>query len=565
MKSYLGQKVTQSLRTLGFDYSGEILFSKPKEEKFGDLSTNIALILAREKQSDPRQLAEQIIGQLSLEANLISKMEIAGGGFINFFFSPNYLYARLGDILAHPGSYGKHDFGKQRKVNVEFVSANPTGPLSIGHGRQAVLGDVLCRLFENAGWNVTREYYFNNAGEQMKRLGESIRLRYLELLGEAVEFPEKHYEGEYIKDIARVIKDEHGAAWRENSLEPFKAVGEEILFHNIKEVLRRMDLQFDTYFNEDALYKEGKIERLLHTLREKNLTYEKDGATWLKTSEFEYAHGAKAEADKVIVKSSGEPTYRLPDIAYHLTKFERGFDRIIDIFGADHIAEYPDVLAALKALGCDTSHVHVVIHQFVTLIKSGEILKMSKRKANFVTIDELLDTLGKDVFRYFLVMRSHHSHLNFDLELAIRQTMENPVFYVQNAHARICSIFSKAKTNGLDTAQILHADLALLQAPEEKDLIQKLLDFPELTQRLAEILEVHPLTTYLEELAALYHRYQTAGKKDEKLRVITQNRNLTLARLAVCHAVRIVIARGLHLLGVSAPEYMSRETEETEA
>lgn len=561
MKNYLTDQLKKALSSLSIIYNDDIIFTRTKDEKFGHLATNLAMLLAKSHNISPRELAQQIVSHLQLNPELVTKAEIAGGGFINFFFSPIYLYAQFNEIQKNLTHYGSHTFGNSKKVNIEFVSANPTGPLSIGHGRQAVLGDVIARILSNAGYKVTREYYFNNAGVQMKKLGESVRLRYLESLGEKVEFPEKHYEGEYIKEIAQKIYNEHKEAWRNFDFVPFKNVAEELLFDEIKKVLKRLGLEFDVYFNEDTLYKNGNIERLVHAFKEKQLTYEKEGAVWLKTSTFEYEHGSRSENDKVIIKSTGEPTYRLPDMAYHVTKFERGFDIIIDIFGADHIAEYPDVLAGLKALGYDTSHVRVLIHQFVTLVKEGEILKMSKRKANYVTIDELLDTLGADVFRYFLIMRGHQSHLNFDLELAVKDTMENPVFYVQNAHARICSIENKAVSKGYNPADTDKANLQLLTAPEEKEIIQKLLEFPDLTQRLAAVLEAHPLTTYLEEVAGLYHRYQTAGKKNDTLRVITQDRELTMARLALCQATKAVIRKGLYLLGISAPTHMARDEE----
>ncbi|MBL7960283.1 arginine--tRNA ligase [bacterium] len=561
MKMYLSDQLKNALSSLSIPYDGDIIFTRTKDEKFGHLATNIAMMLAKAQNINPRELAQQIVSNLKLNPELVTKAEIAGGGFINFFYNPNYLYTQLGIIQKNIEQFGAHTFGQSKKVNVEFVSANPTGPLSIGHGRQAVLGDVISRILSNAGYHVTREYYFNNAGVQMKKLGESVRLRYLELLGETIEFPEKHYEGEYIRDIAQAILNEHKDSWKNFDFVPFKSAAEEILFDEIKKVLKRLNIKFDIYFNEDTLYKNGNIEKLVTAFKEKQLTYEKDGALWLKTSTFDYEHGSKAENDKVILKSTGEPTYRLPDMAYHVTKFERGFDFIIDIFGADHIAEYPDVLAGLKALGYETAHVRVLIHQFVTLLKEGEILKMSKRKANYVTIDELLDTLGSDVFRYFLIMRGHNSHLNFDLELAVKETMENPVFYVQNAHARICSIENKAISKGFNLSDSANANLAQLSADEEKDLIQKLLEFPDLTHRLALVLEVHPLTTYLEELSGLYHRYQTAGKKNDALRVITSNHDLTLARLALCQVTKAVIAKGLHILGVSAPTFMTREEE----
>lgn len=563
MKNYLSRILIDSLHKMNMTYEEPIQFNKPKSKDNGDLSTNLAMLLARTCRKNPRDLAQQICDGLDYDSRLLSKAEIAGAGFINFFFNVNYLQEQLRAILDQQDTYGQHTAGFGKRVNVEFVSANPTGPLSIGHGRQAVLGDVLCRLFENAGYDVTREYYFNNAGLQMKRLGESVRLRYLEQTGEPVAFPEGLYEGEYITDIAAKIREEFGDDKKQEDGSFFRNYAESMLFANIQRDLKNIRLEFNVFFNEDTLYKEGRIQRLIGAFRDKGLVYEKENALWMKTSLFEYDKSHQPEADKVIVKSSGEPTYRLPDMAYHITKFERGFDIIIDIFGADHIAEYPDVLAALKTLGYDTSRIRVLIHQFVTLMKEGELLKMSKRKANFVTIAELVDLLGADVFRYFLVMRSHNSHLNFDLELAVKHTMENPVYYVQNAHARICSIEKKAAEKGMDVDSSIHdADLTLLKADEEIQIIHKLLEFPELTLRLVQALEVHPLTTYLEELAGLYHYYQTAGKKDERLRVITSDKALSASRLALCRAVRITVARGLGILGVEAPAYMSRDEDE---
>ncbi|MBX7151515.1 arginine--tRNA ligase [bacterium] len=561
MKAQLESMIRKTLSSMGIQYTGDIVFTRTKDKKFGDVSTNIAMVLAKIERKNPKAVAQDIVDRLTLDSSLIEKAEIAGSGFINFFFGKNYLFSEIKVILEQGERYGSHTAGNGKRVNVEFVSANPTGPLSIGHGRQAVLGDVISRIMENGGYNVTREYYFNNAGMQMKRLGESVRLRYLELLGETITFPEKHYEGLYIIDIAKQILDEHGDSWRDKDYLPFKKVAEDILFANIRQVLKRIDLEFDVYFNEDSLYQNGKIESLVQTFKDRQLAYEKENALWIKTSEFKYDQGQKAENDKVIIKATGEPTYRLPDMAYHINKFERNFDLMIDIFGADHIAEYPDVLAALKALGYPTERVHVIVHQFVTLSKEGEILKMSKRKANFITIDELVDLLGSDVFRYFLIMRSHHSHLNFDLELAQKETMENPVYYVQNAHARICSIEAKAAERGVLIDQNSDVNLSLLIDEIERDIVQKLTEYPELTRRLLDTFEAHPITTYLEELAALYHRYQTAGKKDDRLRVVTNDSELTKARLVLCRVTKTVLANGLKLLGISQPVRMSREIE----
>lgn len=563
MRTYLDQALRNALDKLGIRAPGEIPFTRTKDPKFGDLATNIALIVAKSIGQNPRVLAQSIADGMDTDTKRISKIEVAGGGFINFFFSPDYFHERVREIVRNEAAYGRSDTGTGMNANVEFVSANPTGPLSVGHGRQAVLGDVLCRILENSGYHVTREYYYNNAGAQMKKLGESVRIRYLQALGEDVVLPDKYYEGEYIRDIAEQIQNQHGDSWKTLDAASFLAFAEPILFANIRDVLSRVGIQFDVYFNEDTLYRENRLQTLISRFHQQGITYEKDGATWLRTGPLEYRHGPKPDVDKVIVKSTGEPTYRLPDMAYHITKFERGYDRIIDVFGADHVAEYPDVLAALGALGYDTARVTIVVHQFVTLSKEGEILKMSKRKANFVTIDELVDALGSDVFRYFLIMRSHHSHLQFDLELARQQTMENPVYYVQNAHARICSIEAKAREKGISWED-REVDLSVLTSAEERDIMQKLDEFPALLRRLAEVLEVHPVTTYLEELAGLYHRYQTAGKKNDAIRVVTANEVTTRARLWLCRATRIVLQRGLDILGVSAPTYMEQREESDE-
>jgi arginyl-tRNA synthetase len=426
---------------------------------------------------------------------------------------------------------------------VEFVSANPTGPLTIGHGRQAVLGDTIANFLEWVGYRVTREYYFNNAGRQMRVLGESVRLRYLELLGEPVEFPEDHYQGEYIRDIARHILKKYGDSLKDSSdITIFKDTAEQLIFQDIKKTLARLGIEFDSFFNEKDLYDNGDIEQVIQFFKEKGLAYEKDGALWFKSTEF------GLEKDRVIVKSTGEPTYRLPDIAYHRTKFERGYDLIVDLFGADHISTYPDVLAGLKALGYDTSRVKVLIHQFVTLYRGKEKVKMSTRKATFVTLDELLDEVGADVTRWFFLMRSMDSHLNFDLELAKTQSDENPVYYNQYAHARICSILRNAEEQGVrfQNTRAFHR----LQDPAELDLMKKLREFPGMVEHIAREYTPHQLTQYLSEVSTAFHKFYT------ECRVLSDDAELTQARLGLCLATKTVLANGFKILGVSAPERM---------
>ena len=517
-------------------------FDIPKSEDHGDLSSNAAMMLSKKLKKNPREIAKLIIDSLNIDSSVISKVEIAGPGFINFFFHPNFFSDVISQIIAEQDNFGRSDKFKGRKANVEFVSANPTGPLTVGHGRNAVVGDTVANLLEWIGYEVDREYYFNNAGRQMRVLGDSVRLRYLELLGEKINFPEDYYQGEYIKDIARLLFDEHGDKLKDEDAEGiFKQTAEREIFKDIKKSLNKLNINHKIFFNENSLYEEGKIEQLLRTFKEKNLSYEKDGAVWLRLTEL------GKEQDKVIVKSTGEPTYRLPDIAYHNTKFQRGYDLMVDLFGSDHNATYPDVLAGLQALGYDVSKVKVLIHQFVTITKDGEIVKMSTRKANYITLDELVDEVGKDVVRYFFNMRNITSHMNFDLTLAKKQSDENPVFYLQYAHARICSIIRTVSKENLSAN---YSNLHLLNSQEEVQLLKKLNLFKEEVLYAAENFETHRICTYLEELAALFHKFYTFR------RILGSEKDIAEARLALVNAVKIVLKNGLSILGVSAPEQM---------
>ncbi len=521
----------------------EITLERPKEEKFGDYASTLALQLARHLKKNPRQIAEEIKAFVKVNPDYIAKIEIAGPGFINFFASNANLYKQLGEILKLKEQFGRSTKGQGQKANIEFVSANPTGPLTIGHGRGAVLGDTIARLLEIMGYNVTREYYFNNAGRQMRVLGDSVRLRYLELCGQKINFPEDYYQGQYIIDIARQIYQEKGDALKEtNDVTFFKEYAERLIFDDIKKTIKRLGFQFDVFYNEKSLYEQGKIDEVVQKLREKGLVAERDGAVWFLTSKLGF------EQDRVIIKSTGEPTYRLPDIAYHVEKMKRGFDLIIDIFGADHIATYPDVLAAVKALGYDVQKIKVLIHQFVTLFEGDEKVKMSTRKANFITLDELMDEVGVDVTRFFFLMRSMNAHLNFDLTLAKKQSDENPVFYIQYAHARICSIIKLAKEKQITLQE--QVDFSRLICKEELNVIKHLVQFPQTLEAAALNFEPHRVVNYLLDLATLFHKFYT------ECRVISDDQSLTQARLALISAVRIVLANGLGVLGISAPEHM---------
>ena len=520
-----------------------IILEQPKQKQFGDISTNIAMQLASLLKKNPRAIAGEIIEFINHDPKYLAKSEIAGPGFINFFIADSSVYAILQRILEQKENYGKENLGNAQKTQVEFISANPTGPLTIGHGRQAVLGDTIARLLEFVGYDVTREYYYNNAGRQMRILGNSVRVRYLQLLGDEIEFPEDHYQGDYIVDIARKIVEDKGDALRESEdLEYFKQCAEDAVFEDIKNTIHRLKFDMDVFFNEKSLYDDKKIDEVVSLLRKNDLVEERDGAVWFLTSKL------GKEQDKVIIKSTGEPTYRLPDIAYHREKLERGFDLIIDIFGADHIDTYPDVLLAIETLGYDANKIKVLIHQFVTLTEGAEKIKMSTRKANFVTLDELMDEVGVDVTRFFFLMRHMNSHLNFDLTLAKDQSDENPVFYVQYAHARINSIIRFGEQQGIRYGD--NPDLLLLATEEEIDLIKHLHSFPETVKASAVNFEPHRLVNYLIDTATRFHKFYTM------CRVITEDINLTQARLALSEATRIVIASGCSLLGIDAPEKM---------
>jgi arginyl-tRNA synthetase len=544
MKEFLRTSLLEALRRLGAPTDVTVTFEHPRQAEHGDLTTNVAMMLAKKMAKSPRQLATDIIAAWALDRSYVSRVEIAGPGFINLTFTDTFYRARLEDILKAGGLYGRSTLGSGKRVQVEFVSANPTGPLTVGHGRGAVYGDTVARLYDWTGHTVEREYYFNNAGRQMRILGDSVRLRYLELLGDQSAFPEDYYQGEYIRDIARHLKEAEGDGLKSEPAEGrFKEQAEREIFDDIKKTLRSLGVVFDSFFNEYSLYTEGKITEVVETLRTKGLVYEQDGATWFKLS------ALGNDKDKVIIKGSGEPTYRLPDIAYHREKYRRGYDLMVDIFGADHIATYPDVLAGVQALGFDPAKVKVLIHQFVTIVQNGEVVKMSTRKANFITLDELIDEVGADVVRYFFLMRTITSHLNFDLGLAKQHSDENPVYYLQYGHARISSIFREAARKGYADVPA-DPDLELLKEPEELALIKSLLQFPELVESCAITNEPHRLADYLAGMAGLFHFFY------HKHRIVTEDPSLTGARLVLCRATQIVLRNGLTILGVSAPDQM---------
>ena len=586
MKDYLDRVLRAVLAAMDGvpdDFAPE--FETPAKPEHGDLATNTAMRLARHLRRAPRQIAEDLVARLQekpLDPDRIAAVEVAGAGFINFRFSDQYLYRELADLLTAGDDFGRTTVGQGLRANVEFVSANPTGPLTVGHGRNAVLGDTIANLLEWTGYDITREYYFNNAGRQMRVLGQSVRARYEEMLadqdmepyldlegnrydvwvdhlenydtkfidageGERIEvplsFPDDGYQGEYIYDVARDLIDKHGMTLLgEADEEVFKKAAEDAIFADIEATLLRMGIKMDTFFNEHSLYEDNSVWETLEALREKGYVYDKDGAAWFKTTAF------GKEKDTVLVKSSGEPTYRLPDIAYHKNKFDRGFDLMVDVFGADHIITYPDVKSGLGVLGYDPDKLDVIIYQFVTLVRGGEQVKMSTRKANFVTLDELMDEVGDDVTRFFFLTRSANTHLEFDLDLAREASEKNPVFYPQYAHARICAILRKAEEVGFTFDA--EADLKRLTHEAEIALMKELLRFPETLQKIAAAREPHRLAVYLREVAVAFTKFY------DHCHIIGEERALATARMHLALATRIVLRNGLGVLGISAPEKM---------
>jgi len=544
MKEHLRRLIADAVTSLDFP-STDFLIERPAQKEHGNYSSNVALTLTRELRRNPLEIANEIKNALQFDTNDIQEVRVAPPGFINFHLSKDYFRKQIAEIHSAGEQFGQLELDESQTAIVEFVSANPTGPLTIGHGRQAVLGDTISNLLTWNGYDVTREYYYNNAGRQMRVLAESVKSRYYELLDKDYPFPEDGYQGEYIRDIAQSLIDDHGEALLETEdLDPFLDRAEKMVFDDINGTLERLGVIFDNYYNERSLYEDGTIDKVLNTFEEKDYSYEAEGAVWFKAEEF------GLEQNRVIVKSTGEPTYRLPDIAYHTKKIERGFDRIIDIFGADHHAAYPDVIAGLKALGYSTDHIKVLLHQFVTLYREGKKMKMSTRKANYVTLDELMDEVGVDVVRYFFLMRTMNSHLNFDLDLALKQSDENPVFYLQYAHARICNIFKKGEERDIEVAE-QQPDLSLLGEESEIELMEKMVDFPEIIEKCGNTLEPLHLCTYLQELASVLHKFYT-----DHLVLDQSNLPMTQARLYLIDAARIVLANGLSILGVNAPERM---------
>jgi arginyl-tRNA synthetase len=540
LKNIVNRYLIDALEKLNFTVKSYDL-SSSKNPKFGDLSTNVALILAKQVGKNPMEIAKDIERAISIDKTILSEINVTPPGFINLKISPNYYQSVVQQIINKDKYFFSGTIGIGKTANVEFVSANPTGPLSVGHGRQAVIGDTIASILQWHGYDVTREYYYNDGGKQMRILGKSVEARYFQELDQPVEWSNNFYQGDYIKDIAKDIVKEFGITVKVGD-GVFHKVAEEKIFTNIRSTLEHIGIIHDVFSNEKNFIQPNKIKNIIEGLSKKGLIYEADGATWYKTTSL------GKDQDRVLIKSSGEPAYRLPDILYHMDKFERKYDLLIDIFGADHIDSYPDVVSALEALGYDTSHLRVLIHQFVTLTKSGEKVKMSTRKAEYVTLDELINLVGKDVVRYFFLMRGMNTHLNFDLELAQDQSEKNPVFYLQYAHARICNIIRHGELQSVTFNKDYNP--SLLSHDTEIELMKKLNQFPEIMGSVLESLESRLITNYLQSLAASFHKFYT------ECHVITDDIPLSQARIALISATKNILAKGLDVLGINAPKRM---------
>ena len=526
----------------------EVNVEKPKVEAHGDFSTNFAMVIASLQKMAPRKVAQAIVDQLNDSGRLIEKIEIAGPGFINFYVTPAAWHPVLLEIQKTDRRFGASELGGGERVQVEFVSSNPTGPLHVGHGRGAAVGDSVANILSFCGYDVQREYYVNDSGRQIQTLGRSVFLRYRELFGKSAPFPEDCYQGDYIREIAARIKDQHGDGllYREGDEAVMycarTAAGD--IMEAIREDLALFGVSFDEWFSEQSLYDAGEVDRILAEYRERNIIYEKDGALWFKTSDL------GDEKDRVVVRQNGQTTYFASDIAYHNDKYRRGFQRVIDVWGADHHGYIPRMQAAIEACGHKRNQFQVILVQLVNLLRGGKPVAMSTRAGEFVTLRDVIDEVGKDAARFIFLTRHYESPLDFDMEVAKQQTNENPVYYVQYVHARISSIIRKAVENGMVDVQWDETAIARLLELEEIQLIKTLAEYPETVATSAEKLEPHRITFFLMNLAAAFHAYYN------KHRVLSEDPVLSRGRLVLVESIRKVIRNGLALLGVDAPEKM---------
>ena len=525
-----------------------LILEYPREERHGDYATNIAMAIASQTKKSPRAIAEIIIRYIEDDEGIIERTEIAGPGFINFFLKADYWWHFLREADRQGERYGEGELGQGKRALVEFLSANPTGPLHIGHGRIAAFGDALTNILKKVGYQVEREYYVNDRGTQMQLLGRSVYSRYLQEWGKKIEFPPDGYQGEYIREIAHHIKEAEGDRYllppEEEVIDLLGHKASEVILEGIKQDLERFRVRFDTWYNESDLYKSGVAPRLLEDLRRKGYLYEHESAQWFKSSRF------GDEKDRVVVRANDAVTYFASDIAYHKDKYDRGYDLLIDIWGADHHGYIPRMEAAIEAVGCDRSRFKVVLVQLVNLLRGRKQVSMSTRTGKFTSLQEVMDEVGVDACRYFFMLRRADSPLDFDLELAKKEETENPVYYVQYVHARIASIFKKAAENDIEIPTFDDVDITVLRLPEERLLVKRVAVFPELLEGMAIALEPHRLTAYLQDLASLFHGYYN------KHRVISEERELTNARLLLVKSIQSVVHSALGLLGIAAPVEM---------
>lgn len=522
----------------------------PRTSEHGDYATNIALGLTRQLRKNPREIASAIVSGLNDSGRILEKVEIAGPGFINFFIRPVAWYGIIREILDNPGKYGRLEIEGGPKVQVEFVSANPTGPLHIGHGRGAAIGDALANILHARGCEVQREYYINDAGNQMDTLGRSLYFRYLQEFGENIEFPDNHYRGEYMRELARHAMREYGDRFRkmpvEAALQVFTDYAGKCILDEIKEDLDVFGVHFDNWFSEGELHKRDSIKKTIESLRARGFIYDDEGAVWFRSTAF------GDEKDRVVVRANGASTYFAADLAYHVDKFERGFKSVIDIWGADHHGYVERMRAGVQAIGRAKEDLRIVLVQLVNLLRGGEPVAMSTRGGEFVTLREVVDEVGKDATRFIFLTRRTDSPLDFDLEVAKAQSNDNPVYYVQYAHARLCSVFEVARERGVvfDPREVLDATLNHLQVPQEFEIIKMLGEYPEVLCECARSLEPHYIPYYLNQLVSLFHSYYHDN------RILSDDAELTKARLCLAFAIKEVIANALGLLGVSAPQKM---------
>ena len=530
----------------------EYVIEIPNNPDHGHFATNLPLILAASQKRRPQEIASVIVDHLRDRQGLLEKAEVAGPGFINFRIKPKAWYGVLSDIVRLKEDYGRNMMGNGQRVLIEFVSANPTGPLHLGHGRGAALGDTLCRILSFCGYHVIREFYVNDAGQQVWLLGESIFSRFKQMVDPEYPFPENGYHGDYIYDLAKKIPEGTDLKYmpKEKAVDLCAQMGKEIMLEEIKRDLSLFRVAFDVWYSESDLHHSGLLRNVLDKIREKGQLYEKEGALWIKTSHF------GDDKDRVIRKKDGQFTYFAADISYHLEKRKRGFTKAINIWGADHHGYVPRMKAALLAHGFPEGWLSVMLIQLVKLWKAGQEIKMSKRAGDYVTLQELMDEVGVDAVRFVFLTKNHDSTLDFDIDLVKKQDSDNPVYYVQYAHARICSIFRKAASEGIFLPDQPDGLLKGLVLDEEMALIRLMAGFPPLIEEISKSLEPHRLTYYLTDLAALFHRYFNLGTKMPDHRIVTNDRQLSQAKLLLAEAVRVVIANGLKLLGISAPDKM---------